>query len=85
MGKTVKDVFKDFEKGHGILDAEIENVNLYKKTNKIEIDLKSSTKINIGEIYYFEEYLKNQFKIGTVDIKFNYGNTEIENTYFNFS
>ena len=80
MGKTVKDVFKDFEKGHGLLDAEIENVNLYKKTNKLEIDLKSSKKINIGEIYYFEEYLKNQFKIGTVDIKFNYGNTEIENT-----
>ena len=80
MLKTVKEVFKDFEKGHGLLDAEIENVNLYKKTNKIEIDLKSSKKINIGEVYYFEEYLKNQFKIATVEIKFNYGTFEIENT-----
>ena len=80
MGKTVREVFNDYEKGHGILNAEIENVNLYKKTNKLEIDLKTSEKINIGEIYYFEEYLKNQFKIRTVDIKFNYGNVEIENT-----
>ena len=28
------------------------------------MDLKTDKKINVGEIYYFEEYLKNQFKIG---------------------
>ena len=53
MGKTVKAVFSDFEKGHNILDAEIESVNLFKKTNKLEIDLHLDKKINIGEIYYF--------------------------------
>ena len=79
MGKTIGEVFTDFEKGHGLLEAEIVNVNLYKKTNKIEIELKSSKKINIGEIYYFEEYIKDRFKIKTVEIKFNY-DIEIDDT-----
>ena len=79
MSNTVKQVFSDHTKGSNILDASIENVNLYKKTNKLEIELKTDKKINVGEIYYFEEYLKNQFKINTVDIKFVYI-VEIENT-----
>ena len=79
MSNTVREVFNDYTKGSNILDAVIENVNLYKKTNKLEIDLKTDKKINVGEIYYFEEYLKNQFKIATVDIEFNY-TVDIENT-----
>ena len=59
MSNAVRDVFNDYTKGSNILDASIENVNLYKKTNKLEIDLKTDKKINVGEIYYFEEYLKN--------------------------
>lgn len=79
MSNAVREVFNDYTKGSNILDAIIENVNLYKKTNKLEIDLKTDKKINVGEIYYFEEYLKNQFKIETVDIEFNY-TVDIENT-----
>ena len=79
MATAVKDAFNDYVKGSNILDASIENVNLYKKTNKLEIDLKSDKKINIGEIYYFEEYLKNQFKINSIDIKIEY-TTIPENT-----
>ena len=79
MANTVREVFEDYTKGRNILDAEIENINLYKKTNKLEIDLKSNEKINIGEIYYFEEYLKTRFKIREVELKFNY-ECEIENT-----
>ena len=79
MSNTVKQVFSDHSKGSNILDASIENVNLYKKTNKLEIKLKTDKKINVGEIYYFEEYLKNQFKINTVEIKFIY-TVDIENT-----
>ena len=79
MSNTVREVFNDYTKGRNILDAVIENVNLYKKTNKLEIDLKTDKKINVGEIYYFEEYLKNQFKISTIDIEFNY-TIDVENT-----
>ena len=79
MSNAVRDVFNDYTKGSNILDASIENVNLYKKTNKLEIDLKTDKKINVGEIYYFEEYLKNQFKINNIDIEFNY-TIDVENT-----
>ncbi len=79
MSNAVRDVFNDYTKGSSILDASIENVNLYKKTNKLEIDLKTDKKINVGEIYYFEEYLKNQFKINNIDIEFNY-TIDVENT-----
>ena len=34
MATAVKDAFNDYVKGSNILDASIENVNLYKKTNK---------------------------------------------------
>ena len=80
MGKTVREVFVDFKNGQNILDTEIGNVNLYKKTSKLELDLKSNKKISIEEIYYFEEYLKKQFQISKVDLKFDYGDTKIENT-----
>ena len=49
MSNTVREVFNDYTKGSNILDAVIENVNLYKKTNKLEIDLKTEKKINVGE------------------------------------
>ena len=79
MGNAVRDVFNDYTKDSNILDAVIENINLHKKTNKLEIDLKSDKKVNIGEIYDFEDYLKKQFNIGNVDTNFNY-TIDIENT-----
>ena len=45
MSNTVKQVFSDHTKGSNILDASIENINLYKKTNKLEIELKTDKKI----------------------------------------
>ena len=83
MGKTVREVFTDFKNGQNILDAEIENVNLYKKTGKLEVDLKLSCKISIDDIDNFEEYLKNQFKIGKVSFRINYASTKIENSLSN--
>jgi len=38
--KTVKDIFSDFENESTILESKIAKVNLFKKTNKIQIDLK---------------------------------------------
>ena len=81
MGKTVREVFVDFKNGQNILDAEIENVNLHKRTGKLELHLKASNNITIEDIYYFEDYLKSQFKIAKVDLNFDYGDTKIENTF----
>ena len=80
MQKAVRDVFNDFKDGQSIIDAVIENINLYKKTNRIEIELRSNKAINIEEIDCFEGYLKEQFQIGSVKIFINYGDLKIKNT-----
>ena len=41
MLNVVKDIFKDYEEQSNILDAKIENINLFKKSNKLEIIIKS--------------------------------------------
>ncbi len=66
--KLVKQVFKDYESRGHILDSEITNVNIFKKSNKLSIDLKSNTKIQIGEKLEFEYYLKSRFRVQEVEI-----------------
>ncbi len=67
--KLVRQVFKDYESRGKILDCEIVNVSLFKKSNKLDIDLKSNDKIQIGEKLAFEYYLKSKFRVQ--DVKFN--------------
>ena len=40
MDKYIKEVFKDFEINSNIVDAQIENINLYKKLNILQVDIK---------------------------------------------
>ena len=47
--KTIQEVFKDCENISSILNCEIENMNLYKKSNKLELKLISRQKINIKD------------------------------------
>lgn len=66
--KLVKEVFKDYDsKGH-ILECEIVNVSIFKKTSKLVIDLKSKTKIQVGEKLEFEYYLKSRFRVDEAQI-----------------
>ena len=73
MLNTVKNAFKDYETNGEILDCHINNVNLYKKSQKIEIELSSEKEINQDELKSLEEYLKNKFNVGTVVINMNVG------------
>ena len=66
MPNAVKDVFKDFKQQNNIIDTTIENINLFKKSKKIQIDLYSQKTIKIQDIYAFEEYLKERFQIQKV-------------------
>lgn len=68
MFNIVKDIFKDYKEPNNILDAKIENINVFKKSNKLEINLISETRITIDEIDKFEEYLKNRFQIQKVSL-----------------
>ena len=65
--KLLKDVFKDFTDNSNLLNTKIMSVNLFKKSNKIDIQLKSDEKIELEEIIKFEQYIQNSiFEKNTV-------------------
>ena len=66
--KLVKEVFKDYDTKGKIIECEIVNVSIYKKSNKLIIDLKSNEKVQIGEKLEFEYYLKSRFRVQEVQI-----------------
>ena len=68
MLNAVKDVFKDYNEANNIIDAQIENINLFKKSHKLEISLITEKQIQLEEIDKFEEYLKNRFQIQKIDL-----------------
>ena len=68
--KKIKNVFVDYSSNSfAFSDAEIENVNLYRKTNKLEMFLKTDNYIDINEISNFEKYAIKRFNISGVDLK----------------
>ena len=77
MNKYIHDVFKDFNLSDNILSAQIENINLYKKTNKLQVDIISEKPITIAEIGNFENYLQNRFNINKVLTNIKYTNVQI--------
>ena len=48
--KTVRDVFKDYTNENSISNCSIGEINLYKKTNKLSINLGADTKIEAKQI-----------------------------------
>ena len=68
MLNVVKDVFKDYKEQNNIQDAKIENINLFKKSNKLEINLITEKQITLQELERFEEYLKNRFQIEKISL-----------------
>lgn len=68
--KEVKIVFCDYNAdSFALANAKISNVNLYKKTNKLELFLLSDELIDIDEIEKFEGYIKKRFNIKEVSLK----------------
>ena len=68
--KTLKEIFKDYNSNSFILNnATIQNINLYKKTNTLELILLSDKIIPVKDIAGFEKYLETRFAITTVEIK----------------
>ena len=72
MSNIARDVFKDFNKKNNILNCIIENINLYKKSKKIGIELTSNNKIEIKELLELEEYLKLKFNIEKIEFSIKY-------------
>lgn len=73
----IKDVFKDYKEKNNLINAEIKNVNLFKKTKKLEINIEIQEEINLRDISSFEDYLKERFQIEKVSIIVKYvGNSK---------
>ena len=78
MPKYIKEVFNDYGINNNLIEAEIENINLYKKTNKLQVKIASSKVITLQDMESFENYLINAFKVSKASIDINYGDLEIE-------
>ena len=72
MQKVVKDVFQDFKKESNIQEAQIQKMNLYKKSNKLEVEIFSQNQLKVQELADFETYLSTRFNIQTIilDVKY---------------
>ncbi len=78
MAKYIKDVFSDYTVDNHLIDAEIKNVNLYKKTNKLQISILSSKPIALADMESFENYVIKRFKVAKVMVDIEYQNVEME-------
>lgn len=67
--KAIKDVFPDFETEKALLNSQIKKANLYRKTNKLLLNLISNDRINLKNVYLLENYLKTRFNVKDVEIK----------------
>lgn len=68
--KTVKGVFKDYRCiGQELSESKIKSINLFKKTNSLEIILLAQKNIKIRQIESFEKYLESRFLIKKINIK----------------
>ena len=67
--KKLREVFPDFNSEEELLNWYIENANLYKKSNKLLLDLASDERINLKNIYTLENYLKSRFSVKDAQIK----------------
>lgn len=72
MAGLAKEIFKDYTEQNVILEAQIDNVNLFKKSNILEINLTSENKISIRDLFSFETYLKKRFNLSGMKLNINY-------------
>ena len=70
--KKIGTIFDDFKCNSNILNAKIEKVNLYKKTNCFDVYLISEKVINIKEVHAFEKFLIKRFNLSNATIKIKY-------------
>lgn len=70
--KTVGEVFRDYNHENNIRKAHIVNVNMYKKINKLEMNLKSNILLSANELSNFENYLQKRFNIENTELIIDY-------------
>ena len=68
--KEIKIVFPDYEaESFNLADSVISNVNIYRKTNVMELFLNTKELISIKELENFKKYIIKRFNINDVLFK----------------
>ena len=70
--KKLGEIFSDYKTNSNIRYAQVNSLNVIKKTNTLEVVLYFDEYIEIKEIWYFEKFLKERFKFEHINIKINY-------------
>ena len=70
--KKVKEIFSDYQAKANIIDAEVEGLNVNKKTNTLGITIKLDEYIEVKEIWYFEKFLIERFAFKNIDMSVQY-------------
>lgn len=70
--KMLKEIFKDFEINSDIINTKIKSINLYKKTNKLEVNILSDKPIKVKDVGAFEKYLIKRFMLKEALIHISY-------------
>ncbi len=78
MQKYVKEVFIDYPMGHSLGNTQIEKINLYKKTNKLQVKVIAKHPIDLEEIENFEQYLVNRFNVCKASLDIEYQEVDIQ-------
>ena len=72
--KTINEVFNDCKIDSNILNCELKNIKLYKRTNTIQLDICSKEEILLKELDSFENYLSKRFQVGNIEVEIEYKN-----------
>ena len=80
--KMLKEIFKDFEINSNIINTKIKSINLYKKANKLEVNILSDKPVKVKDVGAFEKYLVKRFMLKEAVIHVNYIEA-IENNFLN--
>ncbi len=71
--KTAKEVFKDYNfMSFALSETMVKKVTLYKKTNRLVIELQAKEPVDIQELNAFEMYLEKRFFIEQIELVFTY-------------
>ena len=77
--KLIGELFSDYKTDDILKNVRIQEINLIKKVNVLEMDLESEYYIEIKELWYFEKFLKERFGFSNIDVKIKYlGNVTIK-------
>lgn len=70
--KKIKDIFSDYKNNSQVQDCYICKIEINKKLNKLTIILKTEQFVQIKDMWDFEKYLVERFKIRDIEMIFDY-------------